>query len=187
MRRASEFDIYCLASRGIRRVHILISLKPKGAERKQEEIEEIMVNGKSSVLVRVKEETPPTRTLVCLRKEDMKRFEETEDCFILDFDPYDPFDFSVLSLDDKNNHQGDASKDVYIVGENGKVACRDYPHPRDLCLKFPFTTTAHHSYCELCYCRVCGIRAPCKHWTRSTSPHCDEIYHRDFFPEVIQL
>lgn len=83
-------------------------------------MEEITVNGKSSVLLWIKEETP-TRTLVCFRKEDMKHFEEAEDCFILDFDPYDSFDFSVLSLDDKNNHQGDASKDVYIVGENGKV------------------------------------------------------------------
>jgi len=79
-------------------------------------MEEITVNGKSSV----KEETP-TIILVCSRKEDMRRFEETEDCFILDFDPYDLFDFSMLSLDHKNNHQGDASKDVYIVGENGKV------------------------------------------------------------------
>ncbi|XP_027903747.1 uncharacterized protein LOC114163646 [Vigna unguiculata] len=138
-------------------------------------MEEITVNGKSSV----KEETP-TIILVCSRKEDMRRFEETEDCFILDFDPYDLFDFSMLSLDHKNNHQGDASKDVYIVGENGKVACRDYPHPRDLCFKFPFTTTPHKSYCELCYCRVCDIRAPCKHWTRFTSPHCDEVYRRIF-------
>ncbi|XP_017421520.1 RPM1 interacting protein 13 [Vigna angularis] len=150
-------------------------------------MEEITVNGKSSGLLWIKEETP-TRTLVCFRKEDMKRFEETEDCFILDFDPYDSFDFSVLSLDDKNNHQGDASKDVYIVGENSKVvACRDYPHPRHLCIKFPFTATPHDSYCELCYCRVCGIRAPCKHWTRSTSPHCDEVYHRDIFADLFEV
>ncbi|KOM40947.1 hypothetical protein LR48_Vigan04g114500 [Vigna angularis] len=137
--------------------------------------EEITVNGKSSVLIRLKD-TPPR---VCSRKEDMKRLDETEDCFVLDFDPHD-------SLDDKNSHQGDASKDFYIVSENGKVACRDYPHPRHLCVKFPFTTTPHQSYCELCYCRVCGIRAPCKHWTQSKSPHCDEVYHK-FSSRVLEF
>lgn len=29
------------------------------------------------------------------------------------------------------------------------MACRDYPHSRHLCLKFPFHTTPHESYCEL--------------------------------------
>jgi len=75
-----------------------------------------MVNGKSSVLLWPKEENPTS--LVCLRKEDMKRFEETEDCFILDFDPYDSFNFSKLSLDHKINHQ---TEDVCIVGENSQV------------------------------------------------------------------
>lgn len=75
--------------------------------------EEITVNGKRSVLIRLKD-TPPR---VCSRKEDMKRLDETEDCFVLDFNPHDSFDISVFSLDDK----GDASKDVCIVGENGKV------------------------------------------------------------------
>ncbi|KAL9312792.1 hypothetical protein ACSQ67_018244 [Phaseolus vulgaris] len=143
-------------------------------------MEEITVNGKGSVILWPKKE----RILVCLGKEDMKRLEKTEDCFILDFDPYDSFDFSMFSSDDKN--QGDVSEDVCIIGENSQVkyptkpathvACRDYPHPRHMCLKFPFTTTPHESYCEMCYCCVCDIRAPCAHWTRFTSPHCDEAY-----------
>jgi len=94
-----------------------MSLKPKGTERKQEMEEEITVNGKTSVVIWLKD-TPPR---VCSKKEDIKSFDETEDCFVLDFDPHDKFDFSEFSLDHKNSHQGDASKDFYIVGENGKV------------------------------------------------------------------
>ncbi|CAJ1974490.1 unnamed protein product [Sphenostylis stenocarpa] len=124
-------------------------------------------------LVEPEEEETPITPLVCFKREDMKRFEETEECFILDFDPYDSFNFSKVSLNDKNSHHSDAAQDVHIVGENGKVACRDYPHPRHLCLKFPFTTTPHRSYCEMCYCCVCDEAAPCKQWTRFTSPHCD--------------
>jgi len=78
-------------------------------------MEEITVNGKGSVILWPKKE----RILVCLGKEDMKRLEKTEDCFILDFDPYDSFDFSMFSSDDKN--QGDVSEDVCIIGENSQV------------------------------------------------------------------
>ncbi|TKY74007.1 hypothetical protein E2542_SST02766 [Spatholobus suberectus] len=110
-------------------------------------MEETKVNGKSSVLLSPKEETP-IGAVVCLRKEDIKRFEETEECFILAFDPYESLDFSKLSLDDKNNHE-DGAADVFIVAEKGPIACRDYPHPRHLCVKFPFATTPHESYCEM--------------------------------------
>ncbi|RDX74982.1 hypothetical protein CR513_45193, partial [Mucuna pruriens] len=118
-------------------------------------MEEIKVNGKG-LLLSPKEETS-IRT-----KEDEKSFDETEECFILDFDPYESLHFSKLSLD---NHLHDAS-DVSIIAEKGPLACRDYPHPRHhLCLKFPFTTTPHNSYCEMCYCYVCDSAAPCKYWT----------------------
>ncbi|KAG5036037.1 hypothetical protein HKD37_04G011579 [Glycine soja] len=121
--------------------------------------------GKSSdlVILSTKEETS-VPALVCLRKEDIKRFEETEECFVLDFDPFHSLDFSKLSLD----HQ-----DVSILAEKGEVACRDYPHPRHLCVKFPFTATPHGSYCEMCYCYVCDSAAPCKYWNPSTLSHCD--------------
>lgn len=29
------------------------------------------------------------------------------------------------------------------------MACRDYPHPRHLCMNFPFETASHESHCEL--------------------------------------
>ncbi|XP_061364069.1 RPM1 interacting protein 13-like [Gastrolobium bilobum] len=123
---------------------------------------------KSSVLSSPKEETP-IRNIVCLkRKEDMKRFEETEECFILEFDPSESLPLSKLSLDNKNNHDDDDAADLSIVAEKGPVACRDYPHSRHMCLKFPFSSTPHESYCEMCYCYACDSAAPCKYWTQ----HC---------------
>ncbi|KAL1290657.1 hypothetical protein HN51_059180 [Arachis hypogaea] len=115
------------------------------------------------------EEDSPIRAIVCLKcKDDIKRFEKTEDCFILDFDPSQSLDFSKISL-----HDNDAAVDVSVLAQLGPVACRDYPHSRHLCLEFPFTTKPHESYCEMCYCYVCDSAAPCKYWTQPLSPHCD--------------
>ncbi|WJX40643.1 hypothetical protein P8452_28096 [Trifolium repens] len=130
-------------------------------------------HNKSSYLSSPMEETP-IRAVVCLkRKEDVKRFEETEECFILDFDPFDSIDLSKLSLENKNNNDHDDTSDISIVAAKGQVACRDYPHARHLCGKFPFTTTPHESFCEKCYCYVCDSVAPCKYWTDSYDAHCD--------------
>ncbi|KAE9587278.1 hypothetical protein Lalb_Chr23g0271971 [Lupinus albus] len=49
------------------------------------------------------------------------------------------------------------------------VACRDFPHSRHLCSKFPFKTTPHVRHCEMCYCYVCDTSAPCMYWTL----HCN--------------
>ncbi|KAH7659140.1 hypothetical protein IHE45_16G012200 [Dioscorea alata] len=84
-------------------------------------------------------------------------------------------------------------EDVSIVFERGQVACRDFPHSRHLCVKYPFSKTSHESYCKQkhrsfccqpalktdnlgecnfavlavmqCYCYVCDAMAPCKYWT----------------------
>uniref|UniRef100_A0ACD5U4V9 Uncharacterized protein n=1 Tax=Avena sativa TaxID=4498 RepID=A0ACD5U4V9_AVESA len=54
-----------------------------------------------------------------------------------------------------------------------QVACRDFPHARYACAKYPFARTAHESYCEQCYCYVCDIAAPCKTWKGHTNyGHC---------------
>ncbi|TKY74006.1 31 kDa ribonucleoprotein [Spatholobus suberectus] len=105
----------------------------------------------------------PIRAIACLNRiDDMRRFEETEDCFILGFDPSST---SVpLSCDSSAPHHH-AEDDLSVIAEKGQVACRDYPHSRHLCLKFPFKTTPHESYCEMCYCYVCDSAAPCKDWT----------------------
>ncbi|CAK8567715.1 unnamed protein product [Lathyrus sativus] len=137
---------------------------------------------KSSNLSSPMAETP-TRPVLCLKKkEDIKLYEETEEIFILEFDPFESIDFSKLSLENKNNDDDDDdASDISIVAEKGQVACRDYPHARHLCVKFPFNTTSHESSCEKCYCYVCDSVAPCKYWTRSSdksdshydAPHCD--------------
>lgn len=64
----------------------------------------------------------PIRPVVCLkRKEDVKLYEETEECFILDFDPFESLDFSKLSLENKNNTNDDDTSDISIVAEKGQV------------------------------------------------------------------
>ncbi|XP_004502770.1 RPM1 interacting protein 13-like [Cicer arietinum] len=111
----------------------------------------------------------PIRAIACLKKiDDIKRFEETDDCFILGFDPTDttPISFDLSSK--PNNKDSD---DLCVLGEKGKIALRDYPHSRHLCLKFPFKTTSRESYCDKCYCYVCDSAAPCKYWTLSR--HCN--------------
>lgn len=118
----------------------------------------------------------PLRPVFCLKsRDDIKRIEEREDCFILDFDPGDGDDLT-LNVFSKNNvqHVDGVSPDVSVVGEKGKVACRDYPHSRHVCVKYPFGQTPHDSYCDLCYCFVCDVAAPCKNWT-GVSGHCHAV------------
>ncbi|PSR86400.1 ABC transporter H family member protein [Actinidia chinensis var. chinensis] len=91
---------------------------------------------------------------------------DDDDCVILDCDPDKPV---VI----ENNDAGD-SDDLLIVGEKGQLACRDYPHARHLCAKFPFSSTPHESHCHQCHCYVCDSLAPCVHWGNATSSidHC---------------
>ncbi|WJX34420.1 hypothetical protein P8452_22538 [Trifolium repens] len=111
----------------------------------------------------------PIRVIACLKKiDDIKRFEETDDCFILGFDPTDTTPVDVSSK--PHNKDADDDDDLCVIAEKGKVALRDYPHSRHLCLKFPFKTTPGESYCDKCYCYVCDSAAPCKYWTDAN--HC---------------
>ena len=69
-------------------------------------------------IAEVEEEGTPLRGMFCLktRQEDMKPFEEKEDCFILDFDPSDSFDSSF-----SDNPEGGDDDDVAIIHEKGQV------------------------------------------------------------------
>ncbi|KFK29288.1 hypothetical protein AALP_AA7G114000 [Arabis alpina] len=119
------------------------------------------------------EEGTPLRGIFCLKtRQDMKIFEEKEDCFILDFDPNDSSDATKLSFSDYPETDND---DVQIIREKGQVACRDYPHSRHLCSKFPFRSTPHATHCNQCYCYVCDLAAPCAHWTSRVTPHCEAL------------
>ncbi|XP_077242944.1 RPM1 interacting protein 13-like [Tasmannia lanceolata] len=90
-----------------------------------------------------------------------------EDCFILDFDPFQKIDPSLKML-----ALHDDDEDLTVISERGQVACRDYPHSRHLCVKFPFSQTPHDSYCPQCYCYVCDTAAPCIDWKKFPIEHC---------------
>ncbi|XP_062076087.1 RPM1 interacting protein 13-like [Humulus lupulus] len=122
----------------------------------------------------------PIKHILCLKNPyDIKRFEETEECFILDYDPFNTIDISNLSVSKSPKSDdgggGGGTPDLAVLAEKGKVACRDYPHSRHLCLKFPFEKTSHESYCELCYCYVCDVPAPCSTWTEPKPAHCHAL------------
>ncbi|XP_077250869.1 RPM1 interacting protein 13 [Tasmannia lanceolata] len=107
--------------------------------------------------------------LSCVPSKPMKGFvtdDLDDDCLVLDGDPDKPI--SVI------DNTGDGSDDLLIVGEKGQIACRDYPHPRHLCAKFPFSTTLHEKHCDLCHCYVCDKSAPCAYWATnaSSTDHC---------------
>ncbi|XP_076952051.1 RPM1 interacting protein 13-like [Bidens hawaiensis] len=113
----------------------------------------------------------PLRPIFCLkRKSAIKEFDDKEDCFILEFNPEEE-EQDTLKCD--LGFQ-DSSPDICMVAEKGKVACRDYPHSRHLCVKHLFEKTSHESYCKLCYCFVCDVAALCKSWSGYTG-HCHAI------------
>ncbi|XP_020677813.1 uncharacterized protein LOC110096283 isoform X2 [Dendrobium catenatum] len=92
-----------------------------------------------------------------------------EDCLILDGDPD-----KVVSMVDGQSESVDGCAELLIVGEKGHLACRDYPHPRHLCVTYPFSSTPHEKHCKLCHCYVCDSLAPCIYWGYglSTTDHC---------------
>ncbi|VVB11249.1 unnamed protein product [Arabis nemorensis] len=92
---------------------------------------------------------------------------EDDDCVVLDCDPY--------KMTAKENAIDTCeTDDVLVVGQKGEIACRDYPHSRHACAKYPFNSTSHESYCEMCHCYVCDTRAPCAYWFMGYSyiDHC---------------
>lgn len=100
---------------------LIISLSWFKSEKKNKTMAEEKECSESSNLSSPMAETP-IRPVVCLkRKEDVKLYEETEECFILDFDPFESLDFSKLSLENKNNTNDDDTSDISIVAEKGQV------------------------------------------------------------------
>ncbi|KAL1820046.1 hypothetical protein ACET3Z_014915 [Daucus carota] len=123
-------------------------------------------NSKTKLSVKKKQSTP-LRSILCLKnRASLKEIEKKEDCFIFDFNPDD----SLSKLPVSNNNDADIS----VVAEKGQVACRDFPHSRHNCAKYPFTKTSHESCCRFCYCFVCDAAAPCVMWTGSNG-HCHVV------------
>lgn len=104
-----------------------------------------------------------------------------DDCLVLDADPDNP----VKVADGAAN----GSDDLLIVGEKGQLACRDYPHPRHLCANFPFSTTPHEKYCDLCHCYVCDLRAPCICWGNgvTVTDHCNSTDKEEVWRHLRKL
>uniref|UniRef100_A0A2P2J7D2 Uncharacterized protein MANES_13G038700 n=1 Tax=Rhizophora mucronata TaxID=61149 RepID=A0A2P2J7D2_RHIMU len=67
-----------------------------------------------------------------------------------------------------------------------QIACRDYPHPRHLCAKFPFSSTQHDRHCDLCHCYVCDSLAPCAYWGTGVSSmdHCHAIDKQEMWKNL---
>ncbi|KAL4382996.1 hypothetical protein GQ457_15G025010 [Hibiscus cannabinus] len=100
---------------------------------------------------------------------------EDDDCVVLEGDP------EKVVTDVNDNHED--SDELLIVGQKGQVACRDFPHPRHDCAKFPFSSTSHEQHCELCHCFVCDIQAPCRYWGSgiSNTHHCHATDKEEFW------
>ncbi|CAM8891489.1 unnamed protein product [Rhodiola kirilowii] len=92
--------------------------------------------------------------------------EDDDDCVVLEGDPD-----KMVAVEESRE---DGSDELVVVGEKGQVACRDYPHSRHLCVKYPFSSTLHKFHCELCHCFVCDTVAPCNLWGTgmSIADHC---------------
>ncbi|XP_031250211.1 uncharacterized protein LOC116108071 isoform X1 [Pistacia vera] len=111
--------------------------------------------------------------------------EDDDDCVVLDADPDKPVSAdNDKAREGEREREGDGEEDdLVVVGEKGQVACRDFPHPRHLCAKFPFSSTAHELHCDQCHCYVCDSVAPCAHWGSGVCDidHCHATEKEDFW------
>jgi len=93
---------------------------------------------------------------------------DDDECCMLDTDPSAEATHCTPPLD---------SDQLVMTGEKGPVACRDFPHARYLCVRFPFKTTSHADHCTQCHCYVCDTVAPCNAWGDGNcgTDHCHAI------------
>lgn len=123
---------------------------------------------------------PKGKKLKIINNGYVKDFDDDDDdCVVLDGDP----DKGIEGQKIQNDAGQSDSDELVVVGETGQVACRDYPHPRDLCAKFSFTSTPHEQYCNQCHCYVCDSLAPCLQWGTgiSFSDHCHATGKEEFW------
>nr|XP_043622027.1 uncharacterized protein LOC122593659 isoform X2 [Erigeron canadensis] len=113
-----------------------------------------------------------------------------DDCMVLDHDPDKPLESRNDSTKNRDkesekvvDENDDDEDDLVVVSEKGQVACRDYPHSRHLCIKFPFSSTPNQSHCDQCYCYVCDSLAPCVYWGDGSTclDHCQATDKYDFW------
>ncbi|KAG7545820.1 hypothetical protein ISN44_As12g012510 [Arabidopsis suecica] len=95
--------------------------------------------------------------------------EDDDDCVILDCDP----------TAKETAIETCGTDEVLVVGQKGEIACRDFPHPRHACAKYPFKSTLHQTFCEMCHCYVCDTRAPCPFWFSGGISNIDHCHAND--------
>ncbi|KAL3517751.1 hypothetical protein ACH5RR_020340 [Cinchona calisaya] len=115
-----------------------------------------------------------TSSVKCVNK--IADADSDDECVVLDGDPDKPVEI-------ENDRREDDSDELLVVSEKGQVACRDYPHARNLCVKFPFSSTPHDRHCDQCHCYVCDSLAPCLQWstTNSSIDHCHATDKDEFW------
>lgn len=89
----------------------LVQILPLSAEKKEEG----------------EEDGSPIRSIFCLKSKsdaDIKRIEEIEDCFILDFDPYESIDLYKFTVP----ADADGATDLFVIAEKGQVCSRVLIH-----------------------------------------------------------
>ncbi|CAL0299648.1 unnamed protein product [Lupinus luteus] len=121
--------------------------------------DDVVIIGEKKPELKLKSLTTPARKVLDGDSDD-------DDCVILDCDP----EKGVTSV----NEDSTGSDELLVVGEKGQIACRDYPHARHLCVKFPFSSTPHEKNCDQCHCYVCDSLAPCPKWGTGllSTDHC---------------
>lgn len=88
----------------------VINISPSSCEEKKKEIKVIDITSSSS-----EDDTTPIRHVLCLKREDdVKLFEETEDCFIIDFDSPKATVFPAPDF-------VDGDPDIAVVSVKGQV------------------------------------------------------------------
>uniref|UniRef100_A0A1J3F3K3 RPM1 interacting protein 13 n=1 Tax=Noccaea caerulescens TaxID=107243 RepID=A0A1J3F3K3_NOCCA len=104
----------------------------------------------------------------------VQKDDDDDDCVVLDGDPYKTTE-QATTIDTC------AADELLVLGQKGEIACRDFPHPRHACAKYPFDATPHDKYCDMCHCYVCDIRAPCPYWRIffSSVDHCHAANNKE--------
>ena len=102
----------------------VIEISPSSSEKEEKKVFRYTSSSSSE------ESGTPVRRILCIKNaHDVKQFEETEECFILDFDPFDPpIDISKLSMsaaaaddEDEEENDDDDAREFVILAEKGQV------------------------------------------------------------------
>ncbi|CAI9770607.1 unnamed protein product [Fraxinus pennsylvanica] len=141
------------------------------------EVEANAVHSDEAMVVREAIPNPKDSIILPLKPTAKIEDSDDDDCVILYGGPD-----KMFAVEDGRVNVDD-SDDLVVIAEKGQVACRDFPHPRHICAKFPFASTPHGSRCDQCHCYVCDSIAPCSLWGTGISSldHCHATEKEEFW------